>query len=69
MENQNDKKFISVEELGEMLGISKSQAYKLIHNDYIGFKVLAIGKRYIIPLNSFYNWYNSLAENTGDQLW
>ena len=30
MENQNDKKFISVEELGEMLGISKSQAYKLI---------------------------------------
>lgn len=66
MENQNDKLFIGVEELGDILGISKSQAYKLIHSDSIGFKVLAIGKRYIIPLNSFNNWYNSLTEDIGE---
>lgn len=62
MENYSDKRFISVEELANIMGISKSQAYKLVHSETLGFKVLAIGTRIIIPLNSFNNWYNSLAD-------
>ena len=67
MDNQNDKKFMRVEELAEILEISKSQAYKLIRSDSVGFKVLAIGTRLIIPVNSFNKWYDSLAEDQGEE--
>lgn len=52
--------FISVTELGEIMGISRSYAYDFVRSQECPFKCLKMGKRIIIPTNDFLRWYDSL---------
>lgn len=62
IEEYKNKMFISVKEMAEILGISTSQAYVFIKT--APFNVVCAGKtRMIIPTNSFFAWYDSLASN------
>lgn len=59
--NYRDKEFISVAELGEILGISKTYAYEFLASNDCPFTAIKIGKkRIVIPTNAFYRWYDSL---------
>lgn len=55
-----EKEFINVEQLATILGISKSMAYEYVRSEKCPFTVVKIRKRYVIPTNSFYKWYESL---------
>lgn len=57
--NKLDKLTISVQELSEVLGISKVTAYKVVNTD--GFPVLKLGKRVVVPVEALHEW---LKENT-----
>ena len=46
-----------------MLGISRAEGYKFVKSPECPFLVLRIGRRLIIPANSFFNWYESLAHD------
>lgn len=56
----NDRRFMNVKEVAEVMGISKSLAYDFIKSDNCKFKVVMINKRILIPENAFYQWYDSL---------
>ena len=58
-----DKEFINIEQLAEILCISKSYAYEYVRSSACPFNCLKLGKRYVIPTNNFYKWYDSLAES------
>ena len=60
-ENYRDKEFITVEQLAEVMNISKSYAYMFMKREDLPFTYLQLGRRMIIPTNSFYSWYDSLA--------
>lgn len=51
---------VSVQEMAELLKISKPTAYKLVHTN--GFPVLNLGRRKIIPYKKFTEW---LEQNKG----
>jgi excisionase family DNA binding protein len=52
-----EKLAINVDELGQMLGISRPVAYKLIKRE--GFPAIRIGQRRIlIPVDSLREWLN-----------
>jgi len=61
METEADIKFYTVQEIADIMGIGKSLAYKFVTSDKCPFTVLKLGKRYCIPKNSFYQWYDELA--------
>lgn len=62
--NLREKEFIDVKELADMLNISKSYAYELLNSDECPFNAIKLGKkRIVIPTNSFYKWYDSLAND------
>ncbi|MBD5508860.1 MAG: helix-turn-helix domain-containing protein [Lachnospiraceae bacterium] len=62
-----EKEFINVKELADILGVSRSHAYELLNSDDCPFNAVKIGKkRIVIPTNSFYRWYDSLA-NANEQ--
>lgn len=58
--------FMKVNDVAEIMGISKSLAYEYVQSENCPFTVLRINRRYIIPYNSFYAWYNSLAKDNGE---
>lgn len=55
------KQFLNVEDVASILGISKSMAYEYVKSSDCEFKCLKINSRLIIPVNSFVQWYDSLA--------
>lgn len=57
--NENINAYISVEEMARMLSIAKVTAYQLIKTS--GFPCFYIGKRIIIPLQSFHKWAEEQA--------
>lgn len=61
MSEMNDEKlFINARQLAEIMGISPAMAYEYIKSEQCPFTVVKMGKRYVIPTNSFYKWYDSL---------
>ena len=57
----DNKMTVSVEEMAEMLGISRSVAYQLIKED--GFPVIRVSeRRLIIPVKSLEKWLEEKAE-------
>ena len=51
--------YISVDEMAQMLSIARATAYQLIKTS--GFPCFYIGKRIIIPLQSFHKWAEEQA--------
>ena len=51
---------LSVEELAVFLSISRSVAYKLIHEP--GFPVVKVGRRVIIPKKALERWMENKIE-------
>lgn len=49
-----EKLTLSVEEMGELLGVSRQTAYNLIHR--ADFPTLRIGKRVLIPKKQLEAW-------------
>ena len=64
MEEQKEPRFYNVEQLSNILGISRSKTYELVSSPACPFVALKIGKRVCIPANSFYKWYESLVQDT-----
>lgn len=48
---------LSAEDISYVLGISRSQAYALLHSK--GFPVIKIGKRLTVPREAFLSWIES----------
>lgn len=51
---------LSVIQVAEVLGISKTSAYELVHSD--DFPSISIGKRLIIPKDKFIEWIKTKTE-------
>lgn len=60
-EKLRGKQFLNVEDVASILGISKSMAYEYVKSTDCKFVCLQINSRLIIPVNSFKQWYDSLA--------
>lgn len=57
---KENKITLSVEEMAEMLGISRSVAYQLVRED--GFPVIRVSeRRLIIPIKSLEKWLEERA--------
>ena len=54
---QSQKLMLSVEEAGELLGVSRQIAYQLIHRD--DFPCLRIGRRALVPRHKLVEWINN----------
>ena len=54
---QPEKMMLSVEEAGELLGVSRVVAYQLSHRD--DFPVLHIGRRLLVPKGKLIEWVNN----------
>lgn len=55
-----EKMVFSIQEVADMLGISKSYAYELTRNGTI--PVLELGKKRVIPKERFLKWINDKGE-------
>lgn len=51
---------LSVIQVAEVLGISKTSAYELVHTD--DFPSITIGKRLIVPKDKFIEWIKTKTE-------
>lgn len=51
---------LSVIQVAEVLGISKTSAYELVHSD--DFPSITIGKRLIVPKDKFIEWIKTKTE-------
>ena len=63
IEEYKSKMFLTVDELGNLLRISRSMAYKYVQSDACPFYCESIGKRIIIPTKTFFEWYDTLSNN------
>ena len=52
--------FLNAKMVAEILGISPSSGYELIHEK--GFPVLRVGARIVVPKDRFIDWINSNLE-------
>ena len=57
----NDRRFLSVAEVANIMGISKSLAYNFIKSEECKFAVVMINSRILIPENGFYQWYDNFG--------
>lgn len=55
--------FLSVTELGRLLGISRANAYELVHV-INGIKSLRIGKRIIVPSHEVIDWIEKQVKSS-----
>ena len=60
-----EKLTLNVEEMGELLGVSRQTAYNLIHR--ADFPVLRIGKRILIPKKQLEAWMDRQLGGDGDE--
>ncbi len=51
---------LNVEDVAELLGISRVSAYNLCHT--VTFPAVRVGKRIVIPTEKFLEWLNSLPK-------
>jgi excisionase family DNA binding protein len=58
-DNETTNPYISVDEMARMLSIARVTAYQLTKTN--GFPCFHIGKRIIIPLQSFHRWAEEQA--------
>lgn len=56
----SEKLTLSVEEAGEMLGISRQTAYELSRS--VGFPKIRIGRRILVPLDQLKEWIAKQAQ-------
>ena len=61
-ERYRDKEFFNVNEVAEIMGISRSFAYEYLKSPDCPFLVLQMGKRIIVPANDFFRWYDGLVQ-------
>lgn len=59
----NDRRFLSVVEVANIMGISKSLAYNFIKSEDCNFAVVKVNSRILVPENAFYKWYDNLESN------
>lgn len=55
-----EKLVYSIQEVAELLGISRSYAYELVRNGTI--PALVLGKKWVVPKEKFNNWVNGERE-------
>ncbi len=55
------KPFMDVKTLSEVMGMGMTYLYDYIKGQSCQFNVVKMGKRYIIPTNSFFSWYDGLG--------
>lgn len=55
-----EKLVYSIQEVADLLGISRSYTYELVRNGTI--PVLELGKKRVIPKEKFNNWVNGERE-------
>lgn len=60
-EELRNKLFMSVDELANIMEISRTHTYQIISSPDCEFNVVKLGRRLIIPTNSFFKWYDSLS--------
>lgn len=60
-----EKLTLSVEEMGELLGVSRQTAYNLIHR--ADFPTLRIGKRVLIPKKQLEAWMDRQLGGDNDE--
>ena len=56
-----EKSTISVQELSALMGISLPKAYELVKS--LGFPVIRIGTRILIPVDAYRAWLNENASS------
>ena len=56
-----NKMFLTVEEVGNLMRISRSMAYNYVKADSCPFYREQIGRRILIPTKTFFEWYDSLS--------
>lgn len=52
--------FLSVKDVSELLNMGTTYVYAHIKSPDCAFNVVTMGKRYVIPSNSFFAWYDAL---------
>lgn len=55
-----EKLVYSIQEVADLLGISRSYTYELVRKGTI--PALKLGKKQVIPKEKFYNWINGEKE-------
>ena len=65
MTNKREQETLFVNDLIEILQISRNSAYELVKNNP-PFRVLSIGRTLRIPSRSFFAWLDGLSENSLD---
>ena len=55
--------YMSVEDLRDVLRVSRTRAYEIIHSD--GFPAVWFGKRCVIPRDQFLAWMDSRVSADG----
>jgi len=58
---------LSAEDVAEVLGISRAGAYTLLHSETVGFPVLAIGRRLVVPKDKLLAWIDAQIEQRGGE--
>lgn len=54
---ENKRLTVSVEEMGHMIGVSRSKAYELARSD--GFPSVRVGGRIVVPVRELEDWLAS----------
>lgn len=57
------RKVYTIPEAAEVLGISRSKMYELVHS--VGFPVLKIGSKLLIPMKALDRWLEAQVELQG----
>ena len=65
MQNKREQETLFVNDLIEILQISRNSAYELVKNNP-PFRVLSIGRTLRIPSRSFFAWLDGLSDDLLD---
>ena len=64
MNMHREKDFLLVDEVKDILRMSRSKCYDLVNSPDCPFNVVRMGKLIRIPSNNFFKWYDSLEEKS-----
>ena len=62
MEKNTDALCVTVDDLCDLLQVSRPTAYSLVHRD--GFPVIRVGRRFLIPRAGLERWLEEQTEAT-----
>jgi excisionase family DNA binding protein len=62
MEKNTDALCVTVDDLCDLLRVSRPTAYSLVHRD--GFPVIRVGRRFLIPRAGLERWLEEQTEAT-----